>query len=91
MKMNSQKMKFYYSPLSIGAMLFLVWGVWILIEMLKGAYPTYLVFILPILGILLLVIDYFLRKSDFSLKAKLFIQTASIVLIVIVGYLFLQG
>jgi|GEM_PF-1369721 len=91
MKMNSQKMKFYYSPLSIGAILFLAWGVWVLIKMLRGAYPTYLAFILPILGILLLVIDYFVRKSASSLKAKLFIQTVSVVLIVIVGYLLLKG
>ena len=89
--MNNQKMKFYYSPLSIGAILFLAWGLWMLMEMLQGAYPTYLAFVFPILGILLFLIDYFVRKSNFSLKAKLFIQTISIVLIVIVGYLLLKA
>ncbi len=84
-------MKFYQSPLSIVAILFLVWGLWMLMAMFKGAYPTYLAFIYPIFGILLFVMDYFIRKSDFELKIKLLIQIISIMVIVAIGYLLFKG
>ena len=88
---NSQRMKLYYSPLSIGAILLSVWGMWMFVATLRGAYPTYLAFLLPVLGIFLLVIDYFIRKSKRSAKSKLLIQTISVVLILIVGYLLLRA
>ena len=84
---NNQKMKLYYSPLSIAAILLSTLGVSMLISMLMGAYPTYLSFILIVVGSLLLWIDSFIRKSKRSAKSKLLIQLLGIVLILIIGYL----
>lgn len=83
-------MKFYYSPLSIGAVLLIVWGLWILTEMIIGAYPTYLAFIFPVLGIGLLVLDYYIRKSKLAIKQKVLIQLISIASILALGYLYLK-
>lgn len=63
-----KKMKFYYSPLSIVAILLFAWGLRLLFAMLKGAWATYLAFIFPILGIMLFVIDYYLRKSRLKIR-----------------------
>ena len=83
-------MKFYYSPLSIGAILLIVWGLWILIEMILGAYPTYLAFIFPIIGMGLLILDSYIRKSKLDIKQKVLIQAISIVLMLAIGYFFLK-
>jgi len=88
--MRSQNMKFYYSPLSIGAILLIVWGLWILIEMILGAYPTYLAFIFPIIGMGLLILDSYIRKSKLDIKQKVLIQAISIVLMLAIGYFFLK-
>ncbi len=80
-------MKFYYSPLSVAATLLLFWSLYILFKMSRGAYPTYFVLILPILGVLLLLIDYYLiRKSVLNIRAKLFIQIWAVLLIIILGF-----
>jgi hypothetical protein len=88
--MRNKNMKFYYSPLSIGGVLLIVWGIWILTEMIIGAYPTYLAFILPIIGIGLLVLDFYIRKSKIDRKQKVLIQVISFVLILNIGYFFLK-
>ena len=89
--MKNQNMKFYYSPLSIGAFLLICWGIWILIAILRGAYPTYFVFIFPSVGIGLLILDNYIRKSKLDIRNKLLIQLASLVLILFVGYLLFKG
>lgn len=88
--MRNQNMRFYYLPLSIGAIVLIIWGLWILAEMIMGAYPTYLAFIFPIIGIGLLVLDLYVRKLKIDRKQKVLIQLISIALTVTIGCFFLK-
>lgn len=84
-------MKFYQSPLSIGGILLFIAGAYLLIAMLRGAWPTYFAFVFLGVGIVMLIIDYFIRKSELSFSTKLIIQSLSIVVPLLVGYLFFTG
>ena len=81
-------MRYYHSLLSIGAILLIILGIWILIAMIKGAYPTSLVFIFPLLGFILLFLDKYIRKSKLKIKNKIFIQI-TILSIVMLGFFLL--
>jgi len=81
-------MKLYQSPLSIGGILLFIAGAYLCIRMLMGAWPTYFAFIFLGLGIVMLVIDYFIRKSGLGFSTKLIIQSLCVVVPLVVGYLF---
>ena len=55
--------------------------------MLQGAWPTYLAFIFPILGVILFTGHYFIRKSSKSMIQKIIIQSSIIALLAIVGHI----
>jgi len=80
-------MKFYYSPLSIGALLMSILGLWMIFLILKGAYPTYLSFVLLGTGVLSFIIDYFIRNLNLGLKYKIIFQSTIILFIVFTGYI----
>jgi hypothetical protein len=84
-------MKFYQSPLSIGGILLFIAGSILTIRMLNGAWPTYFAFIFLGMGIVMLIIDYFIRKSGLGFSTKLIIQSLSVVVPLLVGYLFFKG
>ena len=81
-------MKLYQSPLSIGGILLFIAGSYLVIAMLRGAWPTYFAFIFLGLGIVMLIVDYFIRKSGLGFSTKLIIQSLCVVVPLIVGYLF---
>jgi hypothetical protein len=84
-------MKLYQSPLSIGGILLLVAGLYLVIAMLRGAWPTYFSFIFLGIGIVMLTIDYFIRKSELEFSTKLIIQSFCTILPLLVGYLYFAG
>jgi|11_taG_2_1085331.scaffolds.fasta_scaffold13398_2 hypothetical protein len=84
-------MKIYQSPLSLGGILLLIAGLYLIIVMLKGAWPTYFSFIFLGLGIAMLVIDYFIRKSGLEFSTKLIIQSLCTIAPLLIGYLFFAG
>ncbi len=84
-------MKLYQSPLSIGGIFLFIAGSIITIRMFNGAWPTYFAFIFLGLGIVMMMIDYFIRKSIMKFSNKLIIQSLCVVLPLLVGYLFFAG
>ncbi len=84
-------MKIQYSPLSIGGILFILVGLYFIIAMLRGGYPSIVLFIILPLGIIMLVTDYFLRRSGLAFSTKLVIQIIGVLVPIILGYLFFSG
>jgi hypothetical protein len=81
-------MKLYQSPLSIVGILLFIAGAYLGIRMLMGAWPTYFAFIFLGLGIVMVVIDYFIRKSGLGFSTKLIVQTLCVVVPLVIGYLY---
>jgi hypothetical protein len=81
-------MKSYQSPLSIGGILLFIAGTYLSIRMLMGAWPTSFAFIFLGLGIVMLVLDYFIRKSGLSFSTKLIVQSLCVVVPLVIGYLY---
>ncbi len=81
-------MKLYQSPLSIGGSLLFIAGSYLGVKMLMGAWPTYFAFIFLGIGIIMLVIDYFIRKSRLGFSIKLIIQSLCVIVPLAVGYLY---
>ena len=85
-------MKLYQSPLSIVGLLYIllslyfIWGMFF-----KGFYPTYSFFGTVLIGLIMLVVDYYLRKSSISLSVKLILQTLIAVVPTILIILFFTG
>ena len=82
-------MKIYYSPLSFFAIAVMFFGLWILINMINGGYPTYLGVLLPIVGFALLITDFILRKSSLESRRILVIQLAVIFSVSFTSLLFI--
>ncbi len=80
-------MKFYYSPLSIAAILLFAWGIQLIVAMLRGAWATYFAFIFPALGIILFIADFYIKKSNLKFRSKLIIQILIVLFLLVVGYL----
>jgi predicted membrane channel-forming protein YqfA (hemolysin III family) len=87
----NRKMKMYQSPLSMGSILLFIGGAYLTIRMLNGAWPTYFAFVFLGMGVVMFVIDYFIRKSAMKFGTKIFIQSLCIVVPLLVGYLFFTG
>ena len=84
-------MKFYQSPLSLTGIIVLLAGIYLCIAMLAGSWPTYFAFIFLGVGILMLIVDYFIRKSKWLFKTKLIVQTLCFVIPLLFVYLFFSG
>ena len=85
-------MKFYWSPLSIIGVLFVLAGIYFVWAMFfTGGYPSYVFFIILLLGIVMLAGDYFLRKSTLQLSAKLIIQTLCALVPTVLAFLYFTG
>ncbi len=81
-------MKLYQSPLSIGGILLFIAGSYLTISMLRGAWPTYFAFIFLGMGIVMLIADYFIRKSAMKFNTKLIVQSLCVAIPLLIGYLF---
>ena len=84
-------MRLYQSPLSIGGIFLFIAGAYLTIAMFRGAWPTYFAFIFLGMGIIMLIIDYFIRKSGLKFSTKIIIQTLFAIVFLLVGYLFFAG
>ncbi len=78
-KLNDYR-KFYQSPLSLLSLLLVLYGLWMLIEIVMGAWATYLVHVYIALGIFLWLIDLFIRKSQYSKRTKIALEVAIVLL-----------
>jgi hypothetical protein len=88
---NSHSMRFYQSPLSIGGTLFLIVGLYFIWAMFRGTYPTIFFFIILGMGIAMLLVDYFIRKSGLSFGIKLTIQTLCVFIPLLIAVLYFTG
>lgn len=84
-------MKIYQSPLSIVGVLFVLVGVYLIWSMFRGLYPSYFLFLFLPIGIIMLVGDYFLRKSGLALSTKLIIQTLCGIAPIVFAFLYFTG
>lgn len=84
-------MKIYQSPLSMGGILSFAAGAYLTIAMLMGAWPTYFAFVFLGVGVVMLVLDYFIRKSGMKFITKLLIQTLCAAVPLLLAYLFFSG
>jgi hypothetical protein len=84
-------MKIHHSPLSIVGALSLVGGTYLTIVMIMGAWPTYFAFVFLAVGVIILVLDYFIRKSGMNFRTKLFIQSLCSAATLLMVYLFFSG
>lgn len=84
-------MKIYMSPLSLAGIFYILSGLFITAAMILGGYPTYLFIIAPLVGIAILQIDYFVRKSKLSFMLKFSIQIVCAIISLIVVFLFFTG
>jgi hypothetical protein len=81
-------MKFYQSPLSLSAILLFSTGLYLIVAMLRGAWPTYYAFIFLGVGIVMFLVDYNIRKSSIQFQTKLIIQTICTVGPLLILYLY---
>jgi hypothetical protein len=84
-------MKFYQSPLSIGGILFVITGFYFIWAMFRGTYPTIFFFFILGIGIIMLLVDYFIRKSGLNFGMKLIVQSLCIVIPLLIGVLYFTG
>jgi len=73
-------MKFYQSPLSICSILLIIAGLFLIGSMFLGAYPTFFFFVVLAIGIVMLLVDVFIRSSALNFYTKLIIQSICIIL-----------
>ncbi len=59
--------------------------------MFKGTHPTIFFFIVLGIGLIMLLIDYFLRKSELGINTKLLIQILCVAVPFIITFLSFTG
>jgi len=79
------------SPLSIIGAFFLLLGLYLVVSMIAGAWPTYFAFIFLIMGVVMMVADHFIRKSELKPAYKLILQLVCVIPSLVMGYLFFAG
>ena len=79
-------MRVYLNPLFFFSLIVMALGLSILIRIAEGAYPTYLVIILPAISIGMILIDFRIRKSRMTNMNKVLFQILGLVLALFLCY-----